>query len=191
MAHVADAPALADRAGEVGQLPPAQLVALGRRLHHLGVEPHAAGHGEQLVLAAHGHPPEVDAAASAADEDVHGPVRTTRDAEVAGQQVARPHRDDPERDRRLGQLLDDLEDGAIAAHGHDDIDMRLHRARGGGQLQRGQIRKIALRISILIDRDESRSQIAHDRGGRRSSYRRRWAKFKIQRIRACLRYASE
>ena len=75
-------------------------------------------------------PPEVDPAAAAVHEHRHGVVHALGDVEVARQEVARPHRDDPERDLRAGEGLHDLEHRAVTPDGDHHVHAALHGAGG-------------------------------------------------------------
>jgi hypothetical protein len=115
VAHIADAPAVLDRAGDIGQLPPASFSALSGRLHHDGIETDPTGDGEHPALSGDRHLPEVDPTAATGKDDIDGLLPGQWDAEVSGEEVARPHRYDPETHLRAGQRLDDLAHGAVAA----------------------------------------------------------------------------
>ncbi len=131
--------------GHVGRPPDPRLEALRGVVHDRGVEPEP-GHDEERVppdagrraladallevrlLRVELEPPDVDVPVASGDGDLDGAAEVVgRQLEVAGEQVARAPGEQPHRHAGAHHLLGDRADGAVAAEGADDVDLRAER----------------------------------------------------------------
>jgi len=116
---------MGDGRGDVRELAPLQLQGGRRGLHHAGIEPDPAGDGEESTRlgehAAGAHPPQVDASGPAVEQQPRCVRRAAGYPKGAGQEIARPHRHDPQRHLAAGHAGGDLDHGAVAAHGNDQV----------------------------------------------------------------------
>ena len=112
-----------DRVGE-----PAQplLERLAGAVQHLGIQAKARHHDEQRPV----HPARVDRLLHAAERDLERLVQAHRQAHVAGQQVACPHRDDRQRHPGAGDPLRARGDRPVTAAGKHQVDPGGHRRLG-------------------------------------------------------------